>query len=171
MQDPEAVNRYLRLGSSITATNSGALVEQVLAYAASRKGAALATRQPIVIEELLGEAHRELGGSRIRAAECEVEFTASPKICRVRCRAIQARCGALSQNLIVNAAKHGGGGHWIRREHPHQAMAPHRAAASSCRWPIAAPACRNTNKARSSEAICARRGGAEAAWCAGAALV
>ena len=109
VQDPERVGRYLRLIIEHSNQLNG-MVEQVLEYAGASKAPALAARQPLAIEELLGEAINN-AAEEIESAHCEVEFTISPSLPAVT--GDPAALRRAFQNLIANAAKHGGEGRWI----------------------------------------------------------
>ena len=109
VQDPERVARYLQLimdhGNQLSA-----MVEQVLEYAGATKAPALAARQVVAVETILGEAIAN-ATDEIESAHCEVEFTATPALPTVS--GDPAALRRAFQNLIANAAKHGGEGGWI----------------------------------------------------------
>lgn len=86
------------------------LVEQTLALAGARRSGEPPRRERVELPALLSEAHAAVGDDT-RAAGCEVVFehpTSLPDVLGDR-----AALRRVFQNLIANAAKHGGAGRWI----------------------------------------------------------
>jgi signal transduction histidine kinase len=81
------------------------LVDQVLHFSAVGAGSG-----EVGLEAVL-ESARESASGEIRAAGCEVEMTIAPGLPKVRGDASALR--RLFQNLLTNAARHGGQGKWI----------------------------------------------------------
>jgi signal transduction histidine kinase len=109
VQEPEAIARYLRLiidhGSQLNA-----MVEQVLEYASAKNAPALMLREPVAIDVILSEAIANAAAD-IESSRCEVEFTSSADVPPVP--GDPAALRRAFQNLIANAARHGGDGGWI----------------------------------------------------------
>lgn len=109
VQDPAQRERYLRLivqhSESLTE-----MVEQVLGFAGARSGRAKNTTQPVWILDAINEGLDAAAGD-IEAAHCEVDIQAPPEIPPVLGDPVALR--RVFQNLLGNAAKHGGEGGWI----------------------------------------------------------
>ncbi len=107
--DPQAVKDYAQLILQYS-KQLRATVEQVLALATARRHLPFASRQPIVIGQILAEAvvaTRE----ETEEAECEVTLEFPPDLPTVR--GDELALGRAFGNLISNAAKHGAAGKWI----------------------------------------------------------
>jgi len=109
VRDPAQRERYLRLivqhSESLTE-----MVEQVLGFAGARSGRAKTTEQPVWILDAINEGLEAAAGD-IEAARCEVDIQAPPEIPPVLGDPVALR--RAFQNLLGNAAKHGGEGGWI----------------------------------------------------------
>ncbi len=109
VRDPAQRERYLRLivqhSESLTE-----MVEQVLGFAGARGGRAKTTEQPVWILDAINEGLEAAAGD-IEAAHCEVDIQAPPEIPPVLGDPVALR--RVFQNLLGNAAKHGGEGGWI----------------------------------------------------------
>jgi signal transduction histidine kinase len=81
------------------------LVDQVLHFSAVGAG-----NGEVALDAVL-ESARETASGEIRAAGCEVEFRVAASLPKVRGDASALR--RLFQNLLTNAARHGGQGKWI----------------------------------------------------------
>jgi signal transduction histidine kinase len=86
------------------------MIEQVLALAGMQKGRSVAVRQPLALANVLREA-MGVTAHDTQAAHCEVHITLPPDLPAVTGDASALR--RAFQNLICNAAKHGGQGGWI----------------------------------------------------------
>ncbi len=86
------------------------LVEQTLVLAGTDQGRAALACERVEIPPLLSEAIAAVAEDT-QAAQCEVHLEPSPALPPVSGDAIALR--RVFQNLITNAAKHGGEGHWI----------------------------------------------------------
>jgi signal transduction histidine kinase len=109
VQDPSQRERYLRLivqhAESLTE-----MVEQVLGFAGARGGRAKNIEEPVWILDAINEGLEAAAGD-IEAARCEVDIQAPPEIPPVLGDPVALR--RAFQNLLANAAKHGGEGGWI----------------------------------------------------------
>ncbi len=109
VRDPAQRERYLRLivqhSESLTE-----MVEQVLGFAGARGGRAKNAEKPVWILDAMNEALEAAAGD-IEAARCEVDIQAPPEIPPVIGDPVALR--RAFQNLLSNAAKHGGEGGWI----------------------------------------------------------
>ena len=86
------------------------MVEQVLAFATARKIRSRPTHQPVALGEILRESIAAAEPDT-QGARCKVEVEIPPSL-----PAVEGDAPALRrafQNLIANAAKHGGAGGWI----------------------------------------------------------
>ncbi len=86
------------------------LVEQTLALAGSDKGRAALARERVEIPQLLQAAIAAVAEDT-QAAQCEVHLESPPILPPLSGDAAALR--RVFQNLITNAAKHGGDGRWI----------------------------------------------------------
>jgi len=86
------------------------MVEQILGLAGIRQNAAAMARDPVAIAETLREAVAATAPDA-RSAQCEVQLELPPGLPWVNGDAAALR--RVFQNLITNAAKHGGQGGWI----------------------------------------------------------
>ncbi|MBI3882591.1 MAG: HAMP domain-containing histidine kinase [Verrucomicrobia bacterium] len=109
VQEPEQVGQYSCLIAQ-HAERLGELVEQVLEFAGAKKNQASAPRQPVALAEVLKEAIAATE-HEAQAARCRVELKVLPSLPTVSGDAPALR--RVFQNLITNAAKHGGDGGWI----------------------------------------------------------
>ena len=108
-REPGQIEQYSRLiiQHAEQLTN---MVEQILGLAGARKNAFAASREPVDLAGVLREA---VAATRqdTEAARCEVQLECSPGLPPVIGEAPALR--RVFQNLITNAAKHGGQGGWI----------------------------------------------------------
>lgn len=88
----------------------GEMVEAVLALAGAQKKTSAALREPVALAEVLQDAVTTTAHDT-QAAQCEVRLELPPSLPTVFGDASALR--RVFQNLITNAAKHGGGGKWI----------------------------------------------------------
>lgn len=88
----------------------GEMVEQVLQLAGVKKNQSAAVRQPVELAGVLNEAVAATAHDT-QAAQCKVELEIPPSLPAVAGDAAALR--RVFQNLITNAAKHGGFGGWI----------------------------------------------------------
>lgn len=86
------------------------MVEQVLALAGVQKKTSPALREPVALAEVLHDAVAATAHDT-QAAQCEVQLELPPSLPMVLGDASALR--RVFQNLITNAAKHGGSGKWI----------------------------------------------------------
>jgi signal transduction histidine kinase len=107
--EPQQKERYARLIVQ-HAENLTELVEQVLGFAGARGGKAKITEQAVWVLDALNEG-LEAAASEIEAARCEVDIQVPPEVPPVWGDPVALR--RAFQNLIGNAAKHGGEGGWI----------------------------------------------------------
>ncbi len=108
VQDPGRIAQYSGLIIQ-HAERLGEMVEQVLALAGAQNGSAL-TRRPVSLIDVINTAVAATA-EETQSAGCEVEWNAPASL-----PAITGDAAALQrviQNLIINAAKHGGEGRWI----------------------------------------------------------
>lgn len=101
--------RYARLIVQ-HAENLTDLVEQVLGFAGARGGRAKLTEQAVWVLDALNEG-LEAAAGEIEAARCAVDIQVPPEVPPVWGDPVALR--RAFQNLIGNAAKHGGEGGWI----------------------------------------------------------
>lgn len=92
------------------AENLTEMVEQVLGFAGARSGGAKNAHQAVRVLDAINEGLEAVGGE-IEGARCEVDLQAPPEIPPVMGDPVALR--RAFQNLIGNAAKHGGEGGWI----------------------------------------------------------
>jgi signal transduction histidine kinase len=88
----------------------GEMVEQVLQLAGAKKNQSAALRQPVALAEVLNEAVAVTAHDR-EEARCEIHLELPPNLPVIAGDAAALR--RVFQNLITNAAKHGGPGGWI----------------------------------------------------------
>ena len=109
VSDPDRIAQYsgLILGNAAQLTE---MVEQVLAFAGANKRLPAESRHPVALDQLLRDAIAAAEPDT-QAAQCEVALDLPPSL-----PAVQGNAAALQrafQNLLSNAAKHGGSGKWI----------------------------------------------------------
>ena len=88
----------------------GEMLEQLLALAGTRKDQSAPLREPVRLAEILNEAVAATTHDT-QIAQCEVRVELPPSLPTVTGDAAALR--RVFQNLVTNAAKHGGQGHWI----------------------------------------------------------
>jgi len=88
----------------------GEMVEQVLALAGAQKKDSVALTQPVALGEVLRQAIAATA-HEVQSARCEVSLELPPTVPEISGDASALR--RAFQNLIINAAKHGGSGGWI----------------------------------------------------------
>ncbi len=88
----------------------GDMVEQVLGLAGAQKKNSAALRRPVSLAEVLRDAVAATAHDT-QAAQCEVQLELPPSLPEISGDAAALR--RAFQNLIGNAAKHGGSGQWI----------------------------------------------------------
>ena len=108
-REPGQIERYSRLIVQ-HAEQLTEMVEQTLALAGAGKGPAAMARQPVELGEVLRDAVAATAPDT-QAARCEVRLGLAPGLPAVAGDASALR--RAFQNLINNAAKHGGSGNWI----------------------------------------------------------
>jgi signal transduction histidine kinase len=86
------------------------MVEQILGLAGIKKNSAESLREPVALAETLREAVAATA-SDAKSAHCEVQLELPPGLPAIHGDAPALR--RVFQNLITNAAKHGGQGGWI----------------------------------------------------------
>ena len=108
-REPVQIEQYSRLiiQHAEQLTN---MVEQILELAGARKNASAAAREPVDIAGVLHEAMEATRPDAV-TAHCEVHLEMPPGLPPVIGEAPALR--RVFQNLIINAAKHGGQGGWI----------------------------------------------------------
>ena len=109
VQEPGRIAQYSALILQHVEQLTG-MVEQVLEFSGAQRNAGASPRRPVSIAEILSDSIAA-SDPDTRAAHCRVELTI-PSILPV----VQGDANALRrlfQNLIANAAKHGGTGGWI----------------------------------------------------------
>ncbi len=109
VRDPERVDKY----ADLIVEHSDQLadmVEQVLSFAGARRNELTLSRKPVAVAQVVREAVAACSLDT-QAAECEVEATVEGDPPPVLGDAHALR--RVFQNLITNAAKHGGRGRWI----------------------------------------------------------
>ena len=109
VQDRNQIEQY----SSLILEHSdqlGEMVEQLLALAGARKNQSAPLREPIRLADVLNEAVAATSHDT-QAAQCEVQVELPPSLPTVTGDAAALR--RVFQNLLTNAAKHGGQGRWI----------------------------------------------------------
>jgi signal transduction histidine kinase len=109
VKDPAQIKQYAKLIID-HAEQLKELVEQTLALAGSDQGRAALARERVEIPRLLLEAIAAVA-EETRAAQCEVHLESSSTLPPLSGDAPALR--RVFQNLISNAAKHGGDGRWI----------------------------------------------------------
>lgn len=108
-REPEEILEYSQLIVQ-QAERLGDLVEQTLALAGADRSAGATRRERVELPPLLDEAIAAVADD-IQAARCDIELDVPRSL-----RAVTGDPAALRrvfQNLIANAAKHGGDGRWI----------------------------------------------------------
>jgi signal transduction histidine kinase len=106
VSEPEQVRKY----SSLIVENCEQLtemIEEVLAHAGAQKGGAAALRRPVMLPEVLNDAIAATAHD-VTTARCEMHAEIPPGLPAVAGDAAALR--RVFQNLITNAAKHGGQG-------------------------------------------------------------
>jgi signal transduction histidine kinase len=106
---PERVTEYAALIGQ-HAAQLGDMIEQMLGFAGAAKNLAPAAMQPVALGDVLREAAAAVE-PETEAAHCCVELDIAPALPAAKGDAAMLR--RAFQNLIVNAAKHGGSGGWI----------------------------------------------------------
>jgi signal transduction histidine kinase len=108
-REPGQIEQYSRLIIQ-HAEQLNNMVEQILELAGARKNSSGSAREPVDIAGILREA---VAATRpdTEAARCEVQLECPPGLPAVSGEASALR--RVFQNLITNAAKHGGQGGWI----------------------------------------------------------
>ena len=106
---PHQIEQYSRLILQ-HAEQLTEMVEQVLLLASGGKGPFGALRKPVALAEVLRDAVAATS-QEARDAGCEVQLEVAPSLPWVTADA--AALQRAFQNLITNAAKHGGAGGWI----------------------------------------------------------
>ena len=109
VQERSQIERYSGLIIQ-HAEQLGEMVEQVLQLAGAKKNQSAAVRQPVVLVEVLNEALAATVHD-VEAAHCTLQLELPPSLPAVTGDAAALR--RAFQNLITNAAKHGGAGGWI----------------------------------------------------------
>jgi signal transduction histidine kinase len=108
--DPARQHAYAEL--IVThADQLGAMIEQLLSLASTRRGDAPIVRERVVVADVVERALGACAAS-IAAAACEVERQVEPGLPDVLGNADDLRRAL--QNLIGNAATHGASGRWVR---------------------------------------------------------
>lgn len=108
-REPGQIEQYSRLIIQ-HAEQLTSMVEQILELAGVKKNSAAASLEPFTIAEILREAVASTKQDT-EAAHCEVRLELSPNLPPIHGDASAFR--RVFQNLITNAAKHGGQGGWI----------------------------------------------------------
>jgi signal transduction histidine kinase len=109
VKEPKQVERYAKLIAEQTRQLTG-MVEQVMEFARGQAGERSTLRERVRVENWI-ESAVEGAAPEIAAAECEVELDIERGL-----PMLAGDPGELQralQNLVVNAAKHGGEGNWI----------------------------------------------------------
>jgi signal transduction histidine kinase len=106
---PERVGEYAALIGA-HAAQLGDMVEQVLGFAGAAKNLGPSTMRPVVLGEVLREA-ATAAEPETNAARCRLELDIPAELPSAIGDAAMLR--RAFQNLIANAAKHGGAGGWI----------------------------------------------------------
>jgi signal transduction histidine kinase len=109
VREPKQVERYAKLIADQARQLTG-MVEQVMEFSRGQAGERSTIRERVRIENWI-ESAVEGAAPEIAAAECEVELDIEGGL-----PMLAGDPGELQralQNLVVNAAKHGGEGHWI----------------------------------------------------------
>lgn len=88
----------------------GEMIEQVLTLAGAQKNTSAALRQPVSLADVLRDAVAATTHDT-QAAHCDVQLELPPALPEISGDAAALR--RAFQNLITNAAKHGGTGKWI----------------------------------------------------------
>jgi signal transduction histidine kinase len=108
-REPGQIEQYSRLiiQHAEQLTN---MVEQILELAGARKHASTTAHEPV---DIAGVLHEAVAATKpdTEAAHCEIQLECSPGLPPVSGEAPALR--RVFQNLITNAAKHGGRGGWI----------------------------------------------------------
>ncbi len=86
------------------------MIEQLLELAGAKKNRGALTQNPVALEQVVKDAI-SAAGHDTQAAGCVVQFDGAPALPAVAGDASALR--RVFQNLITNAAKHGGDGKWI----------------------------------------------------------
>jgi signal transduction histidine kinase len=107
--EPEQIEQYSKLIIQ-HADQLTQMVEQILELAGARKNSSAALLEPVFIAEILREAVAATA-HETETAGCEVHLELSPDLPEVVGDAAALR--RVFQNLVINAAKHGGQGGYI----------------------------------------------------------
>ncbi|HUC84673.1 MAG TPA: HAMP domain-containing sensor histidine kinase [Candidatus Acidoferrales bacterium] len=108
-REPGQIEQYSRLIIQ-HADQLAEMVEQILALAGVKRISSAAVREPVVLADILREAAAATTQDT-QAAHCEVRLELPPNLPAISGDAPALR--RVFQNLITNAAKHGGSGGWI----------------------------------------------------------
>jgi signal transduction histidine kinase len=109
VSEPARINKY----SSLIVEHCEHLtemIEQVLTLAGIDKGLSASLRQPVMLAEILNEAITATAHD-VQVANCEVHMELPPSLPVIT--GDPAALRRVFQNLVTNAAKHGGRGGWI----------------------------------------------------------
>jgi signal transduction histidine kinase len=109
VREPKQMQKYGALIVEHAELLTG-IVEQVLAFTAIRNRTAPAVAKPVWLNKLIPEA-LEGASPEVKAARCTVDMTFPDGLPPVMGDPVALR--RVLQNLISNAAKHGGSGGWI----------------------------------------------------------
>ncbi|HEX7654809.1 MAG TPA: HAMP domain-containing sensor histidine kinase [Verrucomicrobiae bacterium] len=109
VQDRSQIERYSALIIEHV-EHLGEMVEQILTLSGAQRKSGGINRQPVAMADLLVEAVTA-SETETQAARCTVELDLSPDLPPVAGDPSSLR--RVFQNLIANAAKHGGAGQWI----------------------------------------------------------
>jgi signal transduction histidine kinase len=109
VKDREQIQEYSKLILQ-HADQLSEMVEQTLALASTQQGRPDSKREPVNLVEVLKDAVAA-AAEETRAAGCTVELEVSPDLPPVA--GDPAALRRVFQNLVANAAKHGGAGGWI----------------------------------------------------------
>jgi len=109
VREPDAVTRYAKLILR-NAEELTAMVENVLAFSASRHADADGGRETVPVGDLLEQAAATME-QEIEHAGCRIEVTTAPGLPAVVGEPVALQL--VFRNLIGNAVRHGAGGKWI----------------------------------------------------------